>query len=61
MEQNIIDSEREIDLMLLVGWQERHPAWKNWVVGCWRDYVWFNVRFAYGSADAIAIHCLLLQ
>jgi len=23
-------------LTLLVGWQEGHPACKNWVVGCWR-------------------------
>jgi len=24
---------------LLVGWQEGHPACKNWVVGCWRGYL----------------------
>ena len=26
-------------LTLLVGWQEGHPACKNWVVGCWRGYL----------------------
>jgi len=26
-------------LMLLVGWQERHPACKNWVAGCWHRYL----------------------
>jgi len=26
-------------LTLLVGWQEGHPACKNWVVGCWCGYV----------------------
>jgi len=35
---------------------------KNWVVGCWHGYLtgarW---RLAYGSADATATHCLLLQ
>ena len=40
-------------LMLLVGWQEGHPACKKlsgWVVA------WLS-----GPADATAIHCLLLQ
>jgi len=43
-------------LMLLIGWQEGHPACKNWVVGYWRGYLsgprckWF----AYGPADATA-------
>ena len=26
-------------LMLLVGCQERHPACKNWVAGCWHRYL----------------------
>ena len=35
---------------------------KNWVVGCWRGYVsGSQCRFAYGPADANAIHYLLLQ
>jgi len=49
-------------LTLLVGWQEWHPACKNWVVLCWHGYLsgaW--CRFAYGRADLIATHCLLLQ
>jgi len=25
--------------VLLDGWQEGHPACKNWVVGCWCGYV----------------------
>ena len=35
---------------------------KNWAVGCWRGYLsGVRCRFAYGSADATATHCLLLQ
>jgi len=49
--------------LLLVGHQERHPACKNWVVGCWHGYLsgakW--CRFACGPADPIVTHCLLLQ
>ena len=26
-------------LTLLVGWQEGHPACKNWVVGCWHGFL----------------------
>ena len=49
-------------LMLLVGWQEGHPACKNWVVGCWRGYLFgASCRLAYGPADATTTHCLLLQ
>ena len=48
-------------LMLLVGRQERHPACKNWVVGCWHGYLsGARCRLAYGPADATATHCLLL-
>jgi len=48
-------------LMLLVGWQEGHPACKKWVVGCWRGYLsGARCRFAYGPADATATHYLLL-
>jgi len=49
-------------LTLLFGWQEGHPACKNWVVGCWRGYLsGVPCRFAYGPADATATHYLLLQ
>jgi len=35
---------------------------KNWVVRCWHGYVsWSRCRFAYGPADAISTHYLLLQ
>jgi len=35
---------------------------KNWVVGCWRDYLSVAIcRLAYDPADATATHCLLLQ
>ena len=35
---------------------------KNWVVGCWRDYLSAaRCRLTYGPADATATHCLLLQ
>jgi len=48
--------------MLLVGWQEGHPACKKLSGGVrtWLS-VWSEVRLAYGPADAIATHCLLLQ
>jgi len=50
-------------LKLLVGWQEWHPACKNWVVRYWRGYL-SEARckwFAYGPADATATHHLLLH
>ena len=35
---------------------------KNWVVRCWRGYLFgARCRLAYGPADATATHCLLLQ
>jgi len=43
-------------LTLLVGWQEGHPACKNWVMRYWHGYLsgarcrWFT----YGPADATA-------
>jgi len=43
-------------VMLLIWWQEGHPACKNWVVRYWHGYL-SGVRckwFAYGSADATA-------
>jgi len=52
-------------LMLLVGWQEGHPACKKlsggmlaWLCVC---HSGSRCRFAYGPADATAIHYLLLQ
>jgi len=49
-------------LTLLVGREEGHPACKNWVVRCWHGYLSeARCRFAYGPADAIATHYLLLQ
>ena len=49
-------------LILLVGWQEGHPACKNRVVGCWCGCLsGARCRLAYGLADATATHCLLLQ
>ena len=49
-----------LQLMLLVGWQEGHPACKkNWVVGYWHGYLsGARCRLAYGPADASATHCL---
>jgi len=44
-------------LMLVVGWQEGHPACKKtewWGAGA-------TCRLAYGPADATATHYLLLQ
>ena len=29
---------------LFVGLQKVHPACKNWVMGCWRGYVWSKVQ-----------------
>ena len=47
--------------MLLVGRQEGHPACKK-PEGCWRGYLsGVSCRLAYGPADAIAAHRLLLQ
>jgi len=51
-------------LMLLVGRQEEHPAWKKMSgeVLVWLSYLSeARCRLAYGPADAIATHCLLLQ
>ena len=49
-------------LTLLVGWQEGHPACKNWAVGCWRGHLFdARCRLAYDPADATVTHCLLLQ
>jgi len=49
-------------LTLLVGRQEGHPACKK-LSG--EELVWYlsgvRCRLAYGPADAIATHCLLLQ
>ena len=47
-------------LTLLVGRQEGHPAYENWVVECWRGYLsGARCRLAYGPADATATHCLV--
>jgi len=50
-------------LTLLVGRQEGHQACKKTrVMGCWHGYLsGVRCRLAYGPADAIANHCLLLQ
>jgi len=43
-------------LTMLVGWQEGHPACKNWLMRCWCGYL-SEVRckwFACGPADATA-------
>ena len=53
--------KRSSALTLLVGWQEGHPACKNWVVGCWCGYQsWARCRLAYGPADALplTVSCL---
>ena len=50
-------------LMLLVGWQEGHPACKKLSSGvlAWLS-VWSEVQTCmYGPADATATQCLLLQ
>jgi len=49
-------------LTLLIGRQEGHPACKklSGVMLVWLS-VWSEVLTAYGPADAIATHCLLLQ
>ena len=40
-------------LTLLVRHQEGHPAFKNWVVGCWHGYLSAaRCRLAYGPSDA---------
>jgi len=48
--------------MLMIGWQEGHPACKKMSGGvlAWLS-VWARCRFAYGPADSTATHCLLLQ
>jgi len=48
-------------LTLLVGWLEGHPACKKteWWGAGWLSGA--RCRLAYGPADAIATHCLLLQ
>jgi len=51
-----------MNLTLLVGWQEGHPACKKLSEGCWRGYVSESrCRFEYDQADATATHYLLLQ
>jgi len=48
--------------LLLVGWQEGHPACKKLSGGtlAWLS-VWGEMQICICSADAIATHCLLLQ
>ena len=49
-------------LTLLVGRQEGHLACKKLEVGCQSGYLsGARCSFAYGPADTIATHCLLLQ
>jgi len=48
-------------LMLFVGRQEWHTACKKLSGGCWHGYLsQARCRFAYGTVDATATHCLLL-
>ena len=45
----------------LGGRKDTRPV-KNWAVGCWHGYLpGARCRLAYGPADAVATHCLLLQ
>jgi len=49
--------------MLLVGQQEGHPAYKNWVMRCWCRYL-SGARCklsVYGPADGTANHRMLLH
>jgi len=48
-------------LTLLVGWQEVHQARKKLSGGLLAWLSGVRCRLAYGSADASATHCLLLQ
>ena len=48
-------------LTLLVGWQEVHRARKKLSGGLLAWLSGVRCRLAYGSADASATHCLLLQ
>ena len=48
-------------LMLLVGWQEEHPACKKLSGGVLVYLSMASLRLAYGPADATATHRLLLQ
>jgi len=55
--------KRVSDLTLLVGRQEKHLAYKNWLIECWHGYL-SGVRckwFAYGPAHATATHHLLFH
>ena len=45
-------------LTLVIGWQEGYLACKKLSGGV---LAWLSCRFAYGPADAIVTHCLLLQ
>ena len=46
-------------LMLLVGQQEGHSAFKKLSGGCWYGYLsGAKCRLTYGPADATATHCL---
>ena len=47
-------------LTLLVGWQEGHPACKKLSGGVLAWLSGARCRLAYGPADFIATHCLLL-
>ena len=46
-------------LMLLVGWQEGHPACKKRVVWCWRGYLsGARCRLVYGPAGSPALRAV---
>jgi len=49
-------------LMLFVGWQEGHLAYKNRLMGSQHGYLsGSRCRFAYCPADCTSSRCLLLQ
>ena len=57
----VTDSVAFSALTLLVGWQEGHPACKKLSGGMLSWLSGMRCRLAYGTADATATHCLLLQ
>ena len=49
-------------LTLLAGWQEGHPACKNWSVGCWHGYLsGARCRLAYGWCHCHSLSLALVK